>query len=81
LDDRPADLALQVSARFTEASSFENELSHSKTLANKLIQPESTGYDVAAKGTVIKESATFITKRFDDLSLDERDITADFVVA
>ena len=49
LQDWPTDLALQVSARFTEASSFENELSHSKMLANKLIQPDSTGHDVAAK--------------------------------
>jgi hypothetical protein len=81
LQDWPADKTLKVSARFTEASSFQNELSDSKTLADKLIQLDSTGYDVSAKGTVIKESTTFITKRFDDLSLDERDISADFVVA
>jgi hypothetical protein len=29
---------------------------------------------------VIKVSATLITQRFDDLSFDERDISADFVI-
>lgn len=58
--ERPADKAFQVSTRFTKASSFKNDLSDSKTLANKVIQPNSTGYDVSAKCTVIKLSARLI---------------------
>jgi hypothetical protein len=79
VEDWPTDKVFQVSARFTKASSLKNDLSDSKTLADEFIQPNSTGYDISAKA-VINLSGTVITQRFDNLSFDECDIPADFVV-
>ena len=64
----------------TKASSLKNDLSDSKTFANQVTQPNSTGYDVSAKATVVKLHPMHITQSLDDLSFDERDISAEFVI-